>query len=74
MILDSGKPASHINTTDDQQPLYARQTQLATLVQSMVERSTTQEAAATKVKIIIYVFYSQQQDNDNNNKINDYNY
>ena len=74
MILDSGKPASHINTTDDQQPLYARQTQLATLVQSMVERSTTQEAAATKVKIIIYVFYSQQKDNDNNNKINDYNY
>ena len=51
MILDSGKPASHVSTTDDQQPLFKRQTQLATLVNSMVERSTTQEAAALKVRL-----------------------
>ena len=49
IVVDSGKPAAHINTTDDQQPLYARQAQLATLVQGMMGRSISQQAAAEKV-------------------------
>ena len=56
MTLDCGKPSSSaLSTTDDQQPLFARQTQLATLMQNMVEKSTTQEAAA--IKVSAYVNY-----------------